>query len=174
LKHTASVIAKPIKHSQLQEQIIEHLNNRYKKILETENKSEPDDTKTVVQLNILLAEDNPVNQKVTKRILQKLGYEIDIAANGKEVLSAVNIKNYDLILMDINMPELNGYETSKIIRKELSKENQPVIIAMTAGTLQENEKEFNVSGMNDFIEKPINYNQMIKKVFLLIVKESHQ
>lgn len=162
LKHTASVIAKPIKHSQLQEQIIEHLNNRYKKILETENKSEPDDTKTVVQLNILLAEDNPVNQKVTKRILQKLGYEIDIAANGKEVLSAVNIKNYDLILMDINMPELNGYETSKIIRKELSKENRPVIIAMTAGTLQENEKEFNVSGMNDFIEKPINYNQMKK------------
>ncbi|OGU75393.1 MAG: hypothetical protein A2V93_08785 [Ignavibacteria bacterium RBG_16_34_14] len=157
-----SVITKPIKHSQLQEHIIQHLNNAYKKSKAIEEKNVPVEIDNKNPLNILLGEDNIVNQKVTKRILEKLGYEIDIAVTGKEVLAAAKNRKYDLILMDINMPEINGYEASKLIRQELSKENQPVIIAITASSLQESKKDFENSGMNDFIEKPVNYDEMKK------------
>ncbi|RPI74013.1 MAG: response regulator, partial [Ignavibacteriales bacterium] len=161
-KNASSVITKPIKHSQLQELIIQHLKNKDEKKESPRKKPEDYDSKSIYPLEILLAEDNLVNQKVIQRILAKLGYKIDLVVNGKEVISSLRKKNYDLILMDINMPVLNGYETSKIIRKEFSKDTQPVIIAITAGSLQDNEKEFKNSGMNDFIEKPVNYNQMKK------------
>ena len=167
MSNVASVISKPIKHSQLKEHIIQHLNNVNKKPdakPSNENKDKSDEGSKRYPLNILLGEDNIVNQKVTKRILERLGYEIDIAATGKEVYNAAKNRKYDLILMDINMPELNGYETSKLIRQELSKENQPVIIAMTASSLQESKNDFENSGMNDFIEKPVNYDELKKIV----------
>jgi len=164
--NVASVMTKPIKHSQLQEHIIQHLNNVYKKREVkpvNENKVKPDNTDKKYPLNILLGEDNIVNQKVTKRVFERLGYEIDIAATGREVFNAAKSGKYDLILMDINMPELNGFEVSKLIRQELNN-NQLVIIAMTASTLQEIKEEFENSGMNDLIEKPVNYDEMKKVI----------
>jgi len=164
--NVASVMTKPIKHSQLQEHIIQHLNNVYKKREVkpiNENKVKPDNTDKKYPLNILLGEDNIVNQKVTKRVFERLGYEIDIAATGREVFNAAKSGKYDLILLDINMPELNGFEVSKLIRQELNN-NQLVIIAMTASTLQEIKEEFENSGMNDLIEKPVNYDEMKKVI----------
>jgi len=161
-KNLASVITKPIKHSQLQELIIQHLEES-SKLKDSGRKDSEDKVRDEsYPLSILVAEDNVVNQKVIKRIFERLGYKIDLASGGKEVLSMAGRKHYDLILMDINMPDINGFETSKIIREEFDKDNQPVIIAITAGSLQENEAEFKNSGMNDFIEKPVNYDHMKK------------
>ena len=158
--NVASVLTKPIKHSQLLEHIIQHLKVQKapasKPSKEVKVKKNP--------LNILLGEDNVVNQKVTKRILEKLGYEIDIASTGKEVVDAAENRNYNLIIMDINMPDLNGFEASKLIRQKSNKNNQPVIIAMTASTLQEIKDDFDGSGMNDFIEKPVNFDEMKKVI----------
>jgi len=165
--NVASVITKPIKHSQLLEQVIQHLKNVTKKPdvkLVNENKIKTDNTSKKHPFIILLGEDNIVNQKVTKRMLERLGYEIEIAANGREVFNAVKTGKYNLILMDINMPELNGFEASKLIRQELSKENQPVIIAMTASTFEEIKEDLEKSGMNDFIGKPVNYDEMKKVI----------
>ncbi len=158
-----AVITKPIKHSQLQEYIIQNLAKVPKKPAKgivKEKTTELDEPGNKYPLNILIGEDNIVNQKVAKRILERLGYSVDIASTGNEVVKAAKNKKYDLILMDIYMPEINGYEAAKAIRKELHKDEQPVIIAMTANNLQESEKEFEASGMNDFIEKPVNYIQM--------------
>jgi len=162
-----AVITKPIKHSQLQEHIIQNLSKVPKKSVKgitKERTTELDEPGNKCPLNILVGEDNAVNQKVTKRILERLGYSVDIASTGKEVVEIAKSKNYDIILMDIYMPELNGYEAAKILRRELHKDEQPVIIAMTANTLQESGKEFEASGMNDFIEKPVNFVQMKKVI----------
>ncbi|HSP87522.1 MAG TPA: response regulator, partial [Ignavibacteriaceae bacterium] len=159
----ASILTKPIKHSQLHEQVIQHLTTVNKKRLaeqSSKSKSKSDESNKNISLRILLGEDNIVNQKVTKRIFERLGFDIDIAGNGREVLNAAKNTKYDLILMDINMPELNGFEASRLIREELDSDSQPVIIAITASSLQERKEEFENSGMNDFVEKPVNYDRM--------------
>lgn len=105
------------------------------------------------QLKILLAEDNKVNQKVVTLTLKKLGYIADIANNGIEVLNILEKENYDLILMDMQMPEMDGVTATKIIRQSHS--YQPYIIALTANALEEDRQICLDAGMNDFITKPI-------------------
>ncbi|WP_413173927.1 MASE1 domain-containing protein [Anabaena azotica] len=105
------------------------------------------------QLKILLAEDNKVNQKVATLNLKKLGYIADIANNGLEVLAILETQVYDVILMDMQMPEMDGLTTTKIIRQ--SGKPQPYIIALTANALEENRQMCLDVGMNHFITKPI-------------------
>ena len=104
-------------------------------------------------LRILVAEDNLTNQKLAMKVLIKLGYTPEIARHGKEVLEMVSNKHYDLILMDVQMPEMDGLEASRMIRICLSV--QPVIIAMTANTLQGDREACLQAGMDDYISKPI-------------------
>lgn len=105
-------------------------------------------------LNILLAEDNPVNQKVAMSILKKFGYIPDVAVNGFMVLECLEKKHYDIIFMDIQMPEMNGFETTIHILEKYKK-NPPHIIAITAAAMKGDMEKCMAVGMNDYISKPI-------------------
>jgi two-component system, sensor histidine kinase len=117
-----------------------------------------------IPLKILLAEDNPVNQKVAKRIFEKMGYSIDIAANGIEVLEAIQKQSYDLIFMDVQMPEMDGLEATRQIRameqNDQIKAKSIQIIAITANAMHDDRERCLASGMNDFIAKPFKVEQI--------------
>jgi PAS domain S-box-containing protein len=111
-------------------------------------------------LRILLAEDNLVNQKVALRMLKRLGYEADVANNGQEALSAARQQQYDLIVMDVQMPEMDGIEATRQIRQDESI-HQPHIIAMTAAAMQLDRKKCLEAGMDDFISKPARLEDLV-------------
>lgn len=106
-------------------------------------------------LSILLAEDNPVNQKVALAMLRSLGYKADVANNGLEVLQMLEKQIYDIILMDIQMPEMDGLEATKLICESLPKEQRPKIIAMTASAMQGDKEKALETGLDDYVVKPI-------------------
>jgi len=110
-------------------------------------------------LNILIAEDDKMNQKLVTKVLNKLGYDPQVSENGKDVLEVVSHKNYDLILMDVQMPEMDGLEATRMIRVCLTE--QPIIIAMTANTLQGDREECLKAGMDDYIAKPVRLDGLV-------------
>lgn len=109
---------------------------------------------------ILLAEDNPTNQKVAVRLLEKLGYSVMVAANGQEVLEQLDRNPYDLILMDCQMPLLDGYATTQEIRRRQGDRRHTVIIAMTANAMKEDRDKCIAAGMDDYVSKPISKDQI--------------
>jgi signal transduction histidine kinase/ActR/RegA family two-component response regulator len=111
---------------------------------------------------ILVVEDNIVNQKVAQRLLHRLGYHADIAANGREAVAALQNHAYDVLFMDLHMPEMDGLEASRIIREQLPQGRQPVIIAMTAAALIEDRQASADAGMNAFITKPLRIEQLVE------------
>ncbi|HSJ52647.1 MAG TPA: response regulator [Anaerolineae bacterium] len=112
-------------------------------------------------LRILLAEDNLVNQKLALRLLERMGYRADVAANGLEVLQALRRQPYDLVLMDVQMPEMDGLEASRAIGREWPVGQRPRIVAMTANVLPEDRQECLAAGMEDFIAKPIRVEELV-------------
>jgi CheY-like chemotaxis protein/HPt (histidine-containing phosphotransfer) domain-containing protein len=111
-------------------------------------------------LHILLAEDNMVNQKLALRLLERMGYRADLAANGLEVLEALQRQRYDVILMDVQMPEMDGLEASRAIREGWPAEQRPRIVAVTANAMQGDRKECLAAGMHDYLTKPIQINAL--------------
>jgi CheY-like chemotaxis protein len=105
-------------------------------------------------LRILLAEDNKVNQKVALRLLKQLGYQADVAINGLEVLQLIDQKRYDVILMDIQMPEMDGLEATRQIKTRLVSRDWPRIIALTANALTDDRQKYLNAGMDDYLSKP--------------------
>jgi len=122
-------------------------------------KMSPDFAK-VFPLKILIAEDDEMNQQMATMLLKRLGYEADCAANGKEVLEIVSEKKYDLILMDVEMPEMDGLETTRMIRLCLNE--QPVIIAMTANAMDGDRDACLKAGMEDYLSKPVNVDELMR------------
>ncbi len=115
---------------------------------------------TTFPCRILLVEDNIVNQKVALRILGRMGYDARVAANGKEAIAALQSEPFDFLLMDLHMPEMDGLEATRIIRQLLPAERQPLIVAVTAAALREDEQACLAAGMDAYITKPIRLERM--------------
>ena len=113
-------------------------------------------------LRILLAEDNAVNQKLALRLLSQMGYRADLAANGLEAIQAVERQRYDVILMDVQMPEMDGLEaTRQIIIRLPEKKDRPRIVAMTANAMQGDREICLEAGMDDYVSKPIRVEELV-------------
>ena len=155
------VVLKPIKKHLISKQILRCFLHLKKSSVEDANRTQKLSANFSEQhpLRILIAEDNLTNQKLALKVLSKLGYKPEIANHGKEVLEMVSNKNYDVILMDVQMPEMDGLEASRMIRLCLT--IQPVIIAMTANTLQGDREACLQAGMDDYISKPINLEDLV-------------
>ncbi len=110
---------------------------------------------------ILIAEDSSVIQNLTKKILSQQNYEVLTVKNGQEVLNAVNEHHFDLVLMDIHMPVMDGMECARQIR---SGNNNMPIIAITGNANNYSMQDFNDAGINDYLPKPLNYDQMLNMV----------
>lgn len=110
--------------------------------------------------NILVAEDNPVNQKVVRHMLRRLGYEVEIVDNGRSAVEAVAERSYSLVLMDLQMPEMDGIEAAKLIRSSGHADAELPIIALTANARPQDRDACNAAGMNDFISKPIDRREL--------------
>lgn len=157
----ASWLSKPIKPFQLRKLLIELLlPQNENKAMAAKSLPLPASPAQENNLTILLAEDNPVNQKVALSMLKYMGYNADVAANGLEVLQALDRKPYDIILMDIQMPEMDGLETTRRIREREKSAVQPYIIAMTAYALEGDREEFLKAGMNEYLSKPIRKEEL--------------
>ncbi|HKJ37784.1 MAG TPA: GAF domain-containing protein, partial [Anaerolineales bacterium] len=115
-------------------------------------------------LRILLAEDNQVNQKLAMRILDQMGYRADIASNGIEAVESIERQIYDVILMDVQMPEMDGLDATRNIRK-LKDVTQPHIIAMTANAMEGDREMCIAAGMNDYVSKPIRVNELVEALY---------
>jgi CheY-like chemotaxis protein len=111
-------------------------------------------------LRLLLVEDNPVNQKVAMAMLGRLGYRADVASNGSEALVAVRAMPYDVVLMDVQMPEMDGVEATCRIRSDLSMARQPTIIAMTANATTEDKTLYLQTGMDHYLAKPVRMKEL--------------
>jgi signal transduction histidine kinase/ligand-binding sensor domain-containing protein/DNA-binding response OmpR family regulator len=156
-----AVLTKPIKHQILYNHILNQLRqdngssaeevSLQRKLSENFAREYP--------LNILIAEDNPVNQKLAERILVKLGYKPDIVENGQQVLDVSMRNNYDVILMDVQMPEMDGLEATRLLRS--TRQHQPIIIAMTANAMQGDKEMCLQAGMNEYISKPIKLDLLV-------------
>jgi CheY-like chemotaxis protein len=110
----------------------------------------------LINLKVLVAEDNPVNQQITLHYLQKLNMNADVVSNGLEVLKALASSSYDIVLMDCMMPEMDGYETTRLIREREGGNSKPVkIIAMTANAIKGERERCIKAGMDDYLAKPV-------------------
>ena len=105
--------------------------------------------------HLLVVDDNPVNQKVAVKMLEKLGHRVDVAGNGKEALAALARRSYTLVFMDCQMPELDGFETTRHIRAHEQQIQHLPIIAMTANAMESDRQRCLDSGMDDFLSKPV-------------------
>src|SRR5204862_8044668 len=145
-------LAKPLKASQLYNTLLQLLTSG--RAGEEEVEPVTDGKRPTSSLRILLAEDNAMNQKVALRLLERLGYGADVAPNGLEALEALERQRYDVVLMDVQMPELDGLDASRRIHERWPQEARPRIIAMTANALPEDREACFAAGMEDYVAQP--------------------
>lgn len=158
---------KPVKPTELRDVLISRLYKAFsmeqpnsKPIM---NNNEPTNRELAPPnpLKILLAEDNLINQKVALRILARLGYQADAVANGREAVEALRRQPYDVILMDMHMPEMDGLEATRRILREYTGDKPPYIVAMTAAAMPTDKVKCQEAGMHGFLAKPIQLNELM-------------
>lgn len=156
----SSILIKPVKQK--------HLCNSIQLALSgLQSVPEPEKPKSILSidfakanpLRILVAEDNKINQKFIEHLLKKLGYEVDIVHNGLEVLEKMETKSYDILLMDVQMPEMDGFEATEIIKNKPGK--PPVIVAMTANAMSEDKELCIQKGMDEYLGKPMKMEDLM-------------
>jgi len=159
----AAYLHKPIKPSQLFDTLISLLADQPVHVEARAAARTDIDTGMAARrpLRILLAEDNVVNQKVALRILGQMGYRADVASNGLEAVEAVERQTYDVVLMDVQMPELDGFEASREINRRWPADNRPRIVAMTANAMQGDRELCEAAGMDDYVAKPIRVEELV-------------
>ncbi|MBE8986992.1 PAS domain S-box protein [Nostoc sp. LEGE 12450] len=156
----AACLSKPIKQSQLYDVITRVLGNQPSQASITDFPLVDRRLTHPLPLRILLAEDTVVNQKVALLMLQKIGYSADVVTNGVEVLKALQKQPYDLVLMDVHMPEMDGLETARRICQEWKVGFRPHIIAITANAMRGDREICLAAGMDDYISKPIQLQKL--------------
>jgi CheY-like chemotaxis protein len=146
-------ITKPVKTGALFELLDDMLEGR---TTNPDHRAEPSTTMGADRpLTILLAEDNPVNQRVATLMLQRLGYQADVASNGREAIEAALRQHYDLVLMDVQMPEVDGMQAARDICEKIEPSRRPRIVAMTANASVSDRNRCLAAGMSDFLTKPV-------------------
>ena len=157
----SAIISKPVRQNILLDRLLD-IFSRVTGEQDAPQKQLNEEFSKYFPLKILIAEDNVVNQKLATRMLSKLGYQADLAKNGKEAIEMVTQEHYDIILMDVQMPEMDGLEATRMIRTCL--EVQPVIIAVTANVMAGDRDACMQSGMDDYISKPIELNELLSQL----------
>ncbi|MEK6631897.1 MAG: response regulator, partial [Nitrospirota bacterium] len=159
----AAYLTKPMRQAQLLDCLSLVLGNRDRPLVA----SLPQETKTIITRHslaeaqadlrgrVLVVEDNPVNQKVAVKMLEKLGCRVDVAANGREAVEAVARLPYSIVFMDCQMPEMDGFEATRLIRREERAGLHLTIVAMTANAMVEDRERCLNAGMDDYISKPV-------------------
>jgi signal transduction histidine kinase/CheY-like chemotaxis protein len=156
----AACLTKPVKQSQLFDVILGILGDQSTKAPASPTVSHAGfGMADRLPMRILLAEDNVVNQRVTLRLLERFGYRADVAGNGMEAVEALRRQTYDLVFMDVHMPEMDGLEATKTICSEWG-DRRPRIIAMTAGAMQEDRDACLAAGMDDYVSKPVRIEEL--------------
>ncbi|MBD2102264.1 response regulator [Leptolyngbya sp. FACHB-261] len=160
----AAFLSKPIKQAQLYKILNEILSGQPTKLRSAQTLPLAMNSHLAQQvpLRILLAEDHLVNQKMALLILERLGYRADVAGNGLEVLAALQRQPYDVVLMDVQMPQMDGLETTRTIAKGWPSGSRPRIIAMTANAMREDREACFEAGMDDYVSKPIQVEDLVR------------
>ncbi len=164
----SALLTKPVKQAQLYEVVYRCLRaggsptEASAAALQSQPNRGDRDLATQRPLRVLLAEDNRVNQQVALKLLSRLGYRADLAANGAEALAALRRQSYDLILMDVQMPEMDGLEATRQIRREFRQ--QPYIIALTASALERDRTACYEAGMDSYLSKPFRLNDLVEAI----------
>jgi CheY-like chemotaxis protein len=168
-EHFAAALHKPLRQSQLHDTLVNLLAGEVAHLPEAPAKPRLDAEMAARHpLRILLAEDNVVNQKLALRLLSQMGYRADLASNGIEAIEAVARQTYDLILMDVQMPEMDGLEAS---RRLSSLPTRPRIVAMTANAMQGDREACLAAGMDDYITKPIRVDALVQALLQCEVRK---
>ncbi|HZY39640.1 MAG TPA: response regulator, partial [Mucilaginibacter sp.] len=154
----SAILTKPVKPQLLLKNINAILKNELPGADQKETRLLDSQFSNLYPFKILVAEDNPINQKLIQRVLNKLGFEIDTAVNGLDVLTMIADKSYDVIFMDVQMPDMDGIEATQKIRRQNSR--QPYIIALTANAMVEDRDLCLKAGMNDYLSKPMKIEEL--------------
>jgi CheY-like chemotaxis protein len=168
-------LLKPVKKSQLVSTILHK--TKHGEVHSQEASEKPDareDQRQNKNIRILLAEDNPVNRKLAIAVLTKAGYTVDAVVNGLESLRSLEEQTYNVVLMDVQMPEMDGFEATAAIRKSDKPWRDIPVLAMTAHAMQGDREKCLQAGMNDYLTKPIQPKSLVEAVIKWTqVKQNH-
>ena len=154
----AAGLSKPLRLSHLRDRLLETIGDQRDTSAGTVPPSH--DVGSPVPLRVLLAEDNAINQKVALRLLERLGYGADVVGDGRQALARLDHAAYDVILMDVQMPEMDGLEASRTICARWAASERPRIIAMTAEAMLGDRDKCLAAGMDDYIVKPVTLDRL--------------
>lgn len=170
------MLSKPVRRKQLHQAILSFIESKSSTKKISTSEKEYQQITTTDKIRVLLVEDNNVNQMVASRMLQRIGFNADIASNGKEAVDAVESIDYDIVFMDISMPEMDGLTACSIIKSNNDLKKMPVIIAMTANAMSGDKENYLKAGMDDYISKPVNLEELrkiISKWTKKFIEEKH-